>query len=154
MSKNNISSRLTDIYIVATTNGIPRPMKMKVEGWADDGSVATIESDPTMEVKLTADGKKQQYALPSLTKITMNLSPISPNWMDFAQVIQEQAGYGNLYAVSSWQLTFAHKMFKLICVDGTLTEGPLVPSISTDKLDSIAYTFQFPTSNIKRIPLI
>lgn len=151
---NNISTRLTDIYVVATTNGIPRPMLMTVESWADDGSVATIETEPTMEVKLTADGKKQQYALPSLTKVTINLSPISPNWKDFAQVIQEQAGYGNVFAVSSWQLTFSHQLFKLICVDGTLTEGAIVPSLSTDKLDSIAYTFQFPTSNIKRIPLI
>lgn len=152
--KNNISTRLTDIYIVATTGDIPRPMHMKVESWADDGSVATIETEPTMEVKLTADGKKQQYALPSLTKITINLSPISPNWKDFSQVIQEQAGYGSVHAVTSWQLTFAHQLFKLICVDGTLTEGAIVPSLSTEKLDSIAYTFSFPTSNIKRVPLV
>lgn len=149
----DISSRLTTIYIVGSVAGVVRPFQFILDGWADDGDFISADTVQTMEVQPTADGRKQQWAVNSVVSITINLSPTSNNWSHFTQVLTEQAGYGNLYLATSWEVSFVHKNYKVIGVDGTLTEGAPFPSIGTERLGVLPYTFKFLMNNLKVLPL-
>lgn len=150
---NDISSRLTTIYIVGSVAGVIRPFQFILEGWADEGDFISAGTVQTMEVQPTADGRKQQWATNSVVSITINLSPTSPNWWHFAQVLQEQAGYGNLYLATAWEVSFVHKSYKVMGVDGTLTEGAPFPTIGTERLGVLPFTFKFLMNNLKVIPI-
>lgn len=153
MDPRDISSRGLKLYVVATTAGIPRPSRIEVEGWADEGDFLSIEKLRTMDTKPTADGKQQYWVVTEDIPITINLSPTSPNWFEFSQVLQEQAGLGNTYLISKWNITCMYKDIKVVCVDGVQTEGTLLPNIGYERLSNLSYTISYRPQNIKFIKI-
>lgn len=149
----DISSRLTEIFIVGSVAGVVRPFQFRLDGWADEGDFISAGTVQVMEVQPTADGRQQEWATNAVVSITINLSPTSSNWAHFTQVMTEQAGYGNLYVATAWELSFVHKSYKVMAVNGRLCEGALFPNIGTERLGALPYTFKYLVSNIKVLPL-
>lgn len=150
---DDISAKSVKIQVVGTVNKVPRPMQFTIDALTTDGDILSADAMETMATAMTADGKLLRYAVPGTLDITLNLAPNSSQNLHFSQVLQEQAGYGNLYLATEWVFTIEYPGMHVIMQEGTLISGNVFPNIGYDRLQNLTFTFTFPKQRIKILPI-